>query len=1197
MGGNGFLVSDYLRDVIESCGYELFLCTEWDNATKKWSLEEWPDDMAACDVILCPQRVDVQPGKSSVKATTAMALGLPVIASPLQAYKEIITHGENGFIAETKEEWGEALRALKDVKVRRRVGKAAKKSIAPYRLENNVQNYINFFDSLVNGTARLQHAEAPVKEEKARDVVDLVIPNYNNLEYLKLCLSSIRLNTVHPFHIVVSDAGSDTETWEYLRTLKGITVLGEEGARKTFSETCNAGIRSSRSKFFVIMNSDVVVSKGWLGNMVKHMETVHRLASCGVLSNCDRGWLHGAPGKPQYPMRLEKAGIDLHPGMKLQTIAPHLDELYEFMDASNKKYKNVFQPQEWVAAYATIFARSAVNEVGLFDTRFKNGCEDLDLCMRLGKAGFACGQSIGSFVFHFGGISRAAYQEEGKEEYDREDRENHAILKQKWAKKRIAIWTGPAWEPWNRQKVDEGMAGSETWASYLSRAFVKKGYEVTIYNDLLADSKDDVVLDPVLEEGVDYGAVRYVDHTKMMEDIQYLYIDYFISSRSCEPMKQSLHSGRNYVMVHDIWLNPDPNYDVMAWKVQGYAYLSDWHKEFLCGRHKQLPPEKMFLTANGVVQDLYSDVDDSAKDNCSVYSSSPDRGLYQLLQMMPEIRKAVPDFKLKVAYGFYNWESAVKRRNDQRGMAFIQKIKASMSQPGVEYLDRVDKSTLAEHQRKANVWLYPTWFDETFCCLPTNEVYTDSGFKPIVEMTLEDKVLTHEGRFMGVHKLMKRPYKGTVHALSCKNNSGALSYFTPEHPMLCLKSKDANAIRRQKYGDYKAAVLEKDPEWINAGDVKVGDYVCFPEYRSNSDAPAGVYDPLPDYQRVNRNYRVIRGRIKTRDYDEHRGVPSMFPMTTSFARFLGLYFAEGSFGQSVVRFSFHSDENEHLEFVRSYAEGVLGIPSHVDDSSKDNGAVVVVNSYTLGMWLKQQFGHSAALKTVPGFVIQQDESFRKEFVAAAFDGGGHFGVNDNKIQLSTKRGVMNLRMVMFSLGMRPSLLKPSIVRGRKYYTLSVAKGQWDRCFKGSYDGKEQRTCLEHGGKVFYKVKEILSKKYDGFVYNMEVDGDNSYVSDFLAVHNCIGAVENGLSHNPILSTDRAGLKTTVGSSGILIPGDGLPMDAEYPREYTERFVAEAVKLLTDADHRREWADKARAKMIEYSWDKIADGWISQFGEN
>lgn len=719
MGGNSFLVTDYLRDTIESAGYDLVVISEWDNATIKWNPDTWPDDLTACDVALCPQRVDVQPGKSSVKATTAMAFGMPIIASPLQAYKEVIAHGENGYIAETKEEWKKALLALKDVNVRRRIGKAAKKAVQPYKLENNVQNYVALIDGMVNEMVKVEHGDraltAPV--EKARDVVDIIIPNYNNLEYLKLCLTSIRINTLHPFHIIISDAGSGPETWEYLKTLKGISVLGEHGKRRNFSEACNAGIEASRSKFFVIMNSDVIVSKGWLGNMVHHMETVHRLASCGVLSNCDMGWLHSNPrdsSKPVYPMRLEKAGIDLHPGMKREELEAHLDELYAFMEASNERYKDKYTPQEWVAAYCTIYARSAINEVGLFDTRFKNGCEDLDLGMRLGKAGFACGQSIGSFVFHFGGVTRYVDQQSRKEEYDREDVANHVMLKDKWKKPRIAIWTGPAWEPWNRQKVDEGMAGSETWAAYLARSFVKKGFEVTVYNDLLAPSKDDVVVDPVVEGGTHYGDVRYVDHTKMFEDIRYQYIEYFITSRNTDPLKHSLHAGKHYVMVHDVWLSPDPNYDVVAWKTQGYAYLSEWHRQFLMGHHKQLSPEKMFLTANGVVQELYAGVDDSVKQNMAVYSSSADRGLYQLLGMIPEIRKAVPDFTLKVTYGWLNWEEACKRRNDQRGMAFIQKIKSAMNQPGVEYLGRQDKRSLAELQKKSKVLLYPGWFSETF---------------------------------------------------------------------------------------------------------------------------------------------------------------------------------------------------------------------------------------------------------------------------------------------------------------------------------------------------------------------------------------------------------------------------------------------------------------------------------------------------
>jgi glycosyltransferase involved in cell wall biosynthesis/tetratricopeptide (TPR) repeat protein len=714
MGGNSWLVNEYLKDTIEEAGYEIVLCTEWDNATHRWTEEGWVDVMNACDVVLCPQRVEVQPAKSSVKATVAMALGLPVLCSPLQAYKEIIKDGENGFICDTKEEWKNALIKLKDSTVRKKIGEAGKASIGEYSLPVIASQWISTLTELINN--QMKFPDPPEKiDVKNRSIVDIIIANYNNVEYLKMCVSSILMNTLYPFHIIISDGGSNKETWDYLLTLKGITVIGDPNKRLSFSETCNAGIKASNTKYFVILNSDVIVSKCWLTSLVNKMETVDRLASCGVLSNCDRGWLHDAPGKPSYSMLLEKSKIDLHPAMKIDEIKPYVEELYKFMEYSNKKHKDVFVRQGWVAAYATIFARCAINEVSLFDPLFLNGCEDLDLMNRLSKFGYVTGQAIDSFVFHYGGISRGAYQEENRESYNKEDAENHMKYRAKWNKPRVVIWTGPAWEPWNKQKVDEGMAGSETWASYLAREFVKKGFETTIYNDLLSDSKDDIVLDPVFDNvGEKVGDVVYRDHTKMQADVEYDVIDYFIASRSTEPLKLNIHSLRNYIIFHDIWLSPDKSYDIMTWRVDKYAYLSEWHKEFIMSHHGIIS-DKMFLTANGQDFSLYSDVDKYKKKNQAVYSSSPDRGLYQLLKMVPQIRKEIPDFELVVAYGFFNWESMARMRKDVEGLKFIADIKNLMNQPGVKYVDRVSKKQLAEYEKESKIWLYPSWFSETFC--------------------------------------------------------------------------------------------------------------------------------------------------------------------------------------------------------------------------------------------------------------------------------------------------------------------------------------------------------------------------------------------------------------------------------------------------------------------------------------------------
>jgi GT2 family glycosyltransferase/tetratricopeptide (TPR) repeat protein len=711
MGGNSFLATEYLKDVIEEAGYTLEICTEWDNATHKWNLETWREVMKGSHVVLCPQRVDVQPAKSNIKAAQAMGMGIPVVASPLPAYREFIQHGVNGFLCNTKEEWKNALITLRDVCKRIQVGMNGKDAAQQFSIKEIVDKWAYAIPNVLvmDRVSAPSHEGENKKEVETAPLVlppiPIVIPVYNGVDYLKACLTSIQMNTDYPYHLILSDAGSGKETWDYLNTLKGVTVLGKEGERLNFSEAVNEGVKASGgSKYFIVLNSDVLVSKGWVQGLVDKMEGVDRLAACGVLSNCDSGWLFNAPGKPSYSMEIFEANLTLRPGMVLNEIIPKLDSLNLYMEKSNQEKKGAFTPQPWVAYYATIFARSAWEEVGGLDTAFKNGCEDLDHCRRLTELGYQIGQAMDSFVFHFGGISRGAYQEMNREEYDKEDVYNHVLYKDKWSKKRVVIYTGPAWEKWNRATVDKGMAGSETWAAELGASFVKKGFEVTVFNDC-----------PVSGEVDRYGVI-YRDHSTMREWLSDKVVDHMILSRTCEPLKWfKLHSKRVDVMVHDIFLNQDRNYDTRQWEVSKFACLSDWHVDFF-SQHHNIGKEKILLSANGVRPELYSNVNNAQKKNMAVYSSSPDRGLYQLLQMMPEIRKEVPDFELVIAYGFHNWKSAAKHRNNPEELKYIEAIeKLIETQPGVNYVGRVDKETLAQYQCESKIWLYPTWFSETFC--------------------------------------------------------------------------------------------------------------------------------------------------------------------------------------------------------------------------------------------------------------------------------------------------------------------------------------------------------------------------------------------------------------------------------------------------------------------------------------------------
>lgn len=699
MGGHAFLVTDVLKSAIDRAGYELVTLTEWDDATKKWNVDTWHKDMSECDVALCPQRIDVHPAKSNVKVTIAMSLGLPVIASPLQSYQEIIKHGKNGYLCTTEDDWYNALIELSSCTKRKEIGENGKKSINDYTLDSIAQRWLNLFilPQSKNTTTVIQNPQVKIEP------VDIIIASYNNVEYLKLCVNSILLNTTYPYRIIISDAGSNQETWDYLNTQKGITIIGQQNHRLNYSQTCNAGVLKSYSKYFVILNSDVIVSKLWLENLVEKMNTVPRLAVCGVLSNCDRGWLHGIDGKPFYNMKLP-SGTELVPGMKKDQI--NIEELNTFMQSSNVALKGQFVHQEWVAYYATMFAKSAVDEIGLLDPQYQNGCEDLDHCIRLKRQHFAIGQAIDSFVYHFGGIARGAYESENFEKYHEEDVKNHTLLKKKFEKEKVVIYTGAAFERWNKQKVDSGMGGSETWASYLASALNNKGYLVTVYNDL--DIKD--VNDWMIES----DGVRYRHYSKLSQDIEYDVIDYFISSRSCDIFANKIHTSNKYVMIHDIWLSQNQNYDTKSWQIKKFVVLSQWHKEFFMQHHK-VSEDKIAFGINGENIDLWKDVDSVPKKNKIFYSSSPDRGLFELLTMFPKIREQVPDLELVIAYGFYNWEQAIKLRGNKQEEEYMQRIKDLLIQPGVNYVGRLSKADLAKHQLECKAWLYPTNFWETFC--------------------------------------------------------------------------------------------------------------------------------------------------------------------------------------------------------------------------------------------------------------------------------------------------------------------------------------------------------------------------------------------------------------------------------------------------------------------------------------------------
>jgi len=132
MGGNADLFGDVLKSIVEGVNLEYFEISNREEASVAWNRDTWKTELASCDIAICPQIHWDYPAKSNVKVTAAMGLGLPVIASPILSYEEVIRNNYNGFICSDLEEWGYALNKLKSKKLRELFVKRSKEFIQHY---------------------------------------------------------------------------------------------------------------------------------------------------------------------------------------------------------------------------------------------------------------------------------------------------------------------------------------------------------------------------------------------------------------------------------------------------------------------------------------------------------------------------------------------------------------------------------------------------------------------------------------------------------------------------------------------------------------------------------------------------------------------------------------------------------------------------------------------------------------------------------------------------------------------------------------------------------------------------------------------------------------------------------------------------------------------------------------------------------
>lgn len=146
------VIKKALRD--DSLGDYQLVTISRDRSGVQWNLKTVWEEILKCDIAVIPLDTisPEQLMKSNNRLTMFKALGLPVICSPIPAYKDIIVDGENGFFAERPEDWIRCLNTLRDINVRRKVGLADRDKIfSLYNVNVIGGKYLRLFRELKGG--------------------------------------------------------------------------------------------------------------------------------------------------------------------------------------------------------------------------------------------------------------------------------------------------------------------------------------------------------------------------------------------------------------------------------------------------------------------------------------------------------------------------------------------------------------------------------------------------------------------------------------------------------------------------------------------------------------------------------------------------------------------------------------------------------------------------------------------------------------------------------------------------------------------------------------------------------------------------------------------------------------------------------------------------------------------------------------
>jgi len=406
------------------------------------------------------------------------------------------------------------------------------------------------------------------------------------------------------------------------------------------------------------------------------------------------------------------------------------------------------------------------------------------------------------------------------------------------------------------------------------------------------------------------------------------------------------------------------------------------------------------------------------------------------------------------------------------------------------------------------------------CVPPDTRVITNPEVKMISQIKAGEKVLTHLGRFKRVKKVYRRPYNGNLVIVKVYGSDQEIS-LTPEHPVLVMEKYERH--QRSKNGKKYYEISVKLPKWVKARDLSKKYALLHPIISITRDVEKIRVSSITREKNV---IKLDNGMIKTSP--RANPIKDVVKVSKDFMRLCGYYLAEGCVylkrGIGRIVLVFNKKEEQYAKDVMNLFNEVFGI--RANKYYGKNVIRIQVGSRILAAFFKTLFGNKSTQKHMPSWFLTLPIDKQAELIKGFWRGDGCLLRKGYEFASASETLIIQLWQMLLRNGIVGNLhirkSNTDKIEGRKTafspsVEISIVNRNGVKKF-GTITShihpivfkpiKRTWTIAKIFGNYLYMpIREVQVKNYQGYVYNLEVEDDETYVANRVVVHNCFHSIE------------------------------------------------------------------------------------------